>query len=249
MPASFCWLLSSPAIAGDFQRVAPVHLDHDGEKWAQKTLKKLSLEEKIGQMFMIRLAMPQFVNLKNPEYLNWLDQIQRYHLGSVLLTVPAEGPSLSKSEPYEAAMLINQLQRASKIPLLVAADYERGLSMRLNGTTVFPHSMAFGAAGKPEFAEQFGKIVAQESRAIGVQWNLMPIADVNSNPANPVINTRSFGEDPAQVSSLVTAYIRGARNNGLLTAAKHFPGHGDTATDSHLGLAAVNRTPRTDQPD
>jgi beta-N-acetylhexosaminidase len=238
----FLLALSSPAIASDFQRVAPVHLDHDGEKWAQKTLKKLSLEEKVGQMFMIRLAMPQFVNLKNPEYLNWLDQIQRYHLGSVLLTVPAEGPSLSKSEPYEAAMLINQLQRASKIPLLVAADYERGVSMRLNGTTVFPHSMAFGAAGKPEFAEQFGKIVAQESRAIGVEWNLMPIADVNSNPANPVINTRSFGEDPAQVSALVTAYIRGARNNGLLTAAKHFPGHGDTATDSHLGLAAVNRT-------
>ncbi len=198
----FLLALSSLAVAGDFQRVAPVHLDHDGEKWAQKTLKKMSLEEKVGQMFMIRLAMPQFVNLKNPEYLNWLDQIQRYHLGSVLLTVPAEGPSLSKSEPYEAAMLVNQLQRASKLPLLVAADYERGLSMRLNGTTVFPHSMAFGAAGKPEFAEQFGKIVAQESRAIGVQWNLMPIADVNSNPVNPVINTRSFGEDPALVSSL-----------------------------------------------
>ena len=242
LPAFFCSrsrLLQLPAI---FSASAPVHLDHDGEKWAQKTLKKMSLEEKVGQMFMIRLAMPQFVNLKNPEYLNWLDQIQRYHLGSVLLTVPAEGPSLSKSEPYEAAMLVNQLQRASKLPLLVAADYERGLSMRLNGTTVFPHSMAFGAAGKPEFAEQFGKIVAQESRAIGVQWNLMPIADVNSNPVNPVINTRSFGEDPAQVSSLVTAYIRGARNNGLLTAAKHFPGHGDTSTDSHLGLAAVNRT-------
>jgi beta-N-acetylhexosaminidase len=102
--------------------------------------------------------------------------------------------------------------------------------------------MAFGAAGKPEFAEQFGKIVAQESRAIGVQWNLMPVADVNSNPVNPVINTRSFGEDPVQVSALVSAYIRGARNNGLLTAAKHFPGHGDTATDSHLGLAAVNRS-------
>src|ERR1700704_851195 len=229
------------SVAGDYQHLTAVHVDHNGEKWAQKTLKKLSLEEKIGQMFMVRVAMPQFVNIKNPDYLKWLDQIQRYHLGSVLLTVPAEGPSLSKSEPYEAAALINELQHSSKIPLLVAADYERGLSMRLNGTTVFPHSMAFGAAGKPEFAEQFGRIVAQESRAIGVQWNLMPIADVNSNPANPVINTRSFGEDPAQVSALVTAYIRGARNNCLLTAAKHFPGHGDTATDSHLGLAAVNR--------
>jgi beta-N-acetylhexosaminidase len=243
MFAGVCLLaLSSPVNAGDFQRPAPVHLDHDGEKWAQKTLKKLTLEEKVGQMFMIRLIMPQFVNLKNPDYLNWLDQIDRYHLGSVLLTVPADGPSLSKSEPYEAAMLINQLQHHAKIPLLVAADYERGVSMRLNGTTVFPHSMAFGAAGKPEFAEQFGRIVAQESRAIGVQWNLIPIADVNSNPANPVINTRSFGEDPAQVSALVTAYIRGAHSGGLLTAAKHFPGHGDTATDSHLGLAAVNRS-------
>src|SRR5579864_3160240 len=244
MFACICLLaLSSPAAAAsNFQRPAPVHLDRDGEKWAQKTLKKLSLEEKIGQMFMVRLTMPQFVNVRNPEYLNWLAQIERYHLGSVLLTVPADGPSLSKSEPYEAAMLINQLQRESKIPLLVAADYERGLSMRLNGTTVFPHSMAFGAAGKPELAEKFGRVVAEESRAIGVEWNLMPIADVNSNPANPVINTRSFGEDPAEVSALVRAYIRGARSGGLLTAVKHFPGHGDTSTDSHLGLAAVNRT-------
>src|SRR5256885_8402178 len=175
----------SSSFAGDFQRANPVHLDRDGEKWAQKTLKKLSLEEKIGQMFMVRLIMPQFVNVRNPEYLNWLAQIERYHLGSVLLTVPSEGPSLSKSEPYEAAMLINQLQRASKIPLLVAADYERGVSMRLNGTTGFPHSMAFGAAGKPEFTEQFGKIVAQESRAIGVQRELIAIADGNSNSVNP----------------------------------------------------------------
>lgn len=238
----FFLAIFSSAFAGEFQRAAPVRLDHDGEKWAQKTLKKLSLEEKVGQMFMVRLAMPQFVNLKNPEYLKWLDQIRRYHLGSILLTVPAEGPSLSKSEPYEAAMLINQLQHASRVPLLMAADYERGVSMRLNGTTVFPHSMAFGAAGKPEFAERFARVVAQESRAIGVQWNLMPVADVNSNPVNPVINTRSFGEDPALVSSLVSAYIHGARSAGLLTAAKHFPGHGDTATDSHLGVATVNRS-------
>ncbi|HEY1936645.1 MAG TPA: glycoside hydrolase family 3 N-terminal domain-containing protein [Candidatus Angelobacter sp.] len=238
----FFLALFYPSFANHFQKTAPIHHDHDGEKWAHKTLKKLSLEEKIGQMFMIRVAMPQFVNIKDPDYLKWLDQIARYHLGSILLTVPAEGPSLSKSEPYEAAALINELQHSSKIPLLVAADYERGVSMRLNGTTVFPHSMAFGAAGKPEMAEQFGGIVAQESRAIGVQWNLMPIADVNSNPANPVINTRSFGEDPAQVSALVASYIRGAHSEGLLTAAKHFPGHGDTSTDSHLGVAAVNRS-------
>lgn len=240
--AIICLSLSSPLLAGDYQKPAAVHLDHNGEKWAEKTLKKLSLEEKVGQIFMVRLAMPQFVNIKSDDYQKWRAQIDRYHLGSLLITVPAEGPSLSKSEPYEIATLINELQRDNKVPLLMAADYERGLSMRLNGVTIFPHAMAFGAAGKPELAEQFGRIVAEESRAIGVEWNLFPDADVNSNPANPVINTRSFGEDPAQVSAMASAYIHGARSNGLLTAAKHFPGHGDTATDSHLGVAAVNRS-------
>ncbi|HEY7403632.1 MAG TPA: glycoside hydrolase family 3 N-terminal domain-containing protein [Candidatus Angelobacter sp.] len=241
MAAIFLTFSSSPS-ASEFQHPRPVHLDNDGARWAEKTLKKLSLEEKIGQLFMVRVAMPQFVNITSPGYQAWRDQISRYHLGALLLTVPAEGPSLSKSEPYEIAMLINQFQHDNKVPLIIAADYERGLSMRLNGVTIFPHAMAFGAASKPELAEQFGRIVAEESRAIGVEWNLFPVADVNSNPANPVINTRSFGEDPAQVSAMVSAYIRGARKSGLLTAAKHFPGHGDTATDSHLGVAAVNRT-------
>jgi beta-N-acetylhexosaminidase len=241
--AGLCLLaLVSPAAASDFQHPAPVHLDHDGEKWAKKTLKKLSLEEKVGQIFMVKLTMPQFVNIKSADYQKWREQIDHYHLGSLLLTVPADGPSLSKSEPFEIAILINELQHDNKVPLLMAADYERGLSMRLNGVTVFPHAMAFGAAGKPELAERFGKIVAEESRAIGVEWNLFPDADVNSNPANPVINTRSFGENPTQVGAMASAYIRGARASGLLTAAKHFPGHGDTATDSHLGVAAVNRS-------
>lgn len=227
--------------AADFQRPSAVHLDREGERWAQKTLKKLSLEEKIGQMIMIRV-LGQFTDLQSPDYLKLRDQITRYHLGSILLTVPAEGPFLYKTGPYEAAMLINQLQRDAKVPLIVGADFERGLSMRLTGVTTFPHAMAFGAAGKAGFAEQFGKIVAEESRAIGVEWNFFPVADVNSNPDNPIINTRAFGEDPGQVSQLVSAYIRGSRQQGMLTTAKHFPGHGDTATDSHLGLAAVNRT-------
>jgi beta-N-acetylhexosaminidase len=235
-------LCSPLLVAGDFQRPAPVHLDHKGEKWAEKALKKLSLEEKVGQLFMVRLTMPQFVNVQSNDYQQWRQQIDHYHLGSMLLTVAVDGPGLSKSEPYEIAVLINELQRDNKVPLLMAADYERGLSMRLNGVTIFPHAMAFGATGKPQLAERFGQIVAEESRAIGVEWNLFPDADVNSNPANPVINTRSFGEDPKNVGAMASAYIRGARGAGLLTAAKHFPGHGDTATDSHLGVAAVNRT-------
>ncbi len=108
------------------------------------------------------------------------------------------------------------------------------------GTTNFPHAMAFGADGKIEDAETSGRITAEEARAIGVHWNFFPDADVNSNPANPIINTRSFGEDPQQVGDLVAAYIKGAHEAGMLTTVKHFPGHGDTATDSHLGVASVN---------
>ena len=111
--------------------------------------------------------------------------------------------------------------------------------MRLNGTTVFSHAMAFGATGKTENAEAFGRITALEARAVGVHWNFFPDADVNSNPANPIINTRSFGEDPKQVGDFVAAYIKGAHEGGMLVTAKHFPGHGDTATDSHLGVAQV----------
>jgi beta-N-acetylhexosaminidase len=228
-----------PALAKDkYQTAGPVHLDRDGEKWAEKTLRKLSTEEKVGQLFMIWVRA-EFLNVASPEYLQLRDTMRKYHLGGFAMTVRYEPPFLYRNEPYEAAMLLNRLQQDSKLPLLIAADFERGLSMRLHGTTEFPHAMAFGAAGKQEYAEAFGRITALEARAIGVHWNFFPVADVNSNPANPVINTRSFGEDPQQVGDLVAAYVRGARANGMLTTAKHFPGHGDTATDSHLGIAEV----------
>ncbi|HUC30063.1 MAG TPA: glycoside hydrolase family 3 N-terminal domain-containing protein [Candidatus Acidoferrum sp.] len=217
----------------------PIHLTKDGEKWAEKTLAKLSVEEKVGQLFMI-WCRASFLNRENPEYLQWREAMTRYHVGSFVMTVHVDGLVLLRSEPYEAAELLNRLQGDSKLPLLIAADFERGVSMRLLGTTVFPHAMAFGADGKLDDAETFGRITAQEARAIGVHWNFFPDADVNSNPANPIINTRSFGEDPKQVGDLVAAYIKGAHEAGMLTTAKHFPGHGDTATDSHLGVASVN---------
>src|SRR5439155_9646469 len=162
-----------------------------------------------------------------------------YNIGGLLLTVHSEGPFLYRNQPLEAASFTNRLQQESKFPLLFAADFERGLAMRFIGTTVFPHPMAFGAAGNPQYVSAAAQIVAQEARAIGVQWNFYPIADVNSNPANPIINTRSFGEDPKQVSEMVSAYIRAARDAGMMTTAKHFPGHGDTESDSHLELARV----------
>lgn len=215
-----------------------LHLDRYGTKWAERTLHKMTVEEKVGQVFMI-WCRAAFLNVENPDYLQLRDQMRKYHVGGFAMTVRWEPPFLYRSQPYEAAELLNRLQQDSPLPLLIAADFERGLSMRLLGTTEFPHAMAFGAAGDPKLAEEFGRITAQEARAIGVHWNFSPDADVNSNPANPIINTRSFGEDPKQVGQLVAAYIRGAHEGGMMTTAKHFPGHGDTGTDSHLSLAQV----------
>jgi beta-N-acetylhexosaminidase len=228
--------LTLPAFAKD-KRPAPASTKAD--KWAERTLHRLTVEEKIGQVFMI-WCRASFLNVEAPEYLQWRDDMQKYHVGSFAMTVHLDGPFLLRSEPYEAAELLNRLQRDSKLPLLFAADFERGVTTRLMGTTNFPHAMAFGADGKIEDAETFGRITAQEARAVGVHWNFFPDADVNSNPANPIINTRSFGEDPKQVGDLVAAYIKGAHEAGMLTTVKHFPGHGDTATDSHLGVASVN---------
>lgn len=217
----------------------PVHLERDGEKWAEKTLRKMSLEEKIGQLFMV-WARVEFLNVDSPEYARLRDLMRTYHLGGFGVTIPVDGTFLFKNQPLEAAALLNRLQRDSELPLIFAADFERGLSMRLNGTTGFPHAMAFGATASKDYAAQFGRITAQEARAIGIHWNWFPVADVNSNPANPIINIRAFGEDPAQVSDLVNAYIAGARGDGMLTTVKHFPGHGDTDRDTHLATARVH---------
>ena len=231
--------LTLPALAKDKHPRRPPLDAARGDKWANKTLHKLTVEEKIGQLFMI-WCRASFLNVESPEYLEWLEAMRKYHVGSFTMSVHVDGPFLLRTEPYEVAELLNRLQRESKLPLLFAADFERGLAMRLLGATNFPHAMAFGADGKIEDAETFGLITGQEARAIGVHWNFFPDADVNSNPANPIINTRSFGEDPRQVGDLVTAYIKGAHEAGMLTTVKHFPGHGDTATDSHLGVASVN---------
>ncbi|MGD0507023.1 MAG: glycoside hydrolase family 3 N-terminal domain-containing protein [Terriglobales bacterium] len=216
----------------------PIHVDKASQKWAEKTLRKMSNEEKVGQLFAIWVRV-QFLNDADPIFVQLRDNIHKYHIGSLVMSVPVDGPVLLKSQPAVAAELLNRLQKSSNLPLIVSADFERGVSMRLNGTTVFPHAMAFGATGKTENAETFGRISALEARAIGVHWNFFPDADVNSNPANPIINTRSFGGDPKEVGDFVAAYIRGAHEGGMLVTAKHFPGHGDTATDSHLGVAEV----------
>jgi len=232
-------LLAVPSLAATpYSKPQPAQLTKDGRRWAAQTLKKLSLEEKVGQMLNVRY-FTDFQNFDGDNYRQFRDQMHKYHIGSITLTVHVDGGSLLRNPPLEIASIANQLQRDSKLPLLIAADLERGLASRATSVPAFPFAMAFGATGNTANAEKFGSITAEEARAVGIQWDFFPVADVNSNPSNPIINTRSFGEDPDAVSGMVAAFVRGAKTYGMLTTAKHFPGHGDTSTDSHLGTAKV----------
>lgn len=143
------------------------------------------------------------------------------------------------TSPYDVAAKLNRLQRASRLPLLMAADLESGPSMRIRGGTTFPGNMALGATGRVDDAYDVGRVIATEGRAVGFHMAFAPVVDVNNNPANPIINTRSFGEDPVQVGRLAAAFIRGLHDHGMLATAKHFPGHGDTGTDSHVALPVI----------
>src|SRR6266705_715164 len=149
------------------------------------------------------------------------------------------GLIVSVGSPFDIAAKLNALQRRSRLPLLVSADLEWGAGMRVVGATAFPQIMAVGATGDPRDAYQIGAAAATEGRAVGIHVNFAPDADVNNNPANPIINVRSFGEDPRTVSRLVAQYVHGLHEHGMLATLKHFPGHGDTQTDSHIALPVI----------
>jgi beta-glucosidase-like glycosyl hydrolase len=159
-------------------------------------------------------------------------------LAPPVLLNPAYG-TVTLGQPLEAASTLNRLQELSSVPLLNTADFEAGVGFRIMGATAFPRAMAFGAARDESLAFEAGRVTGVETRAIGVHVNFAPVVDVNNNPRNPVINTRSFGEDPAQVGALASAYIRGLQAGGVIATLKHFPGHGDTEVDSHIGLPVI----------
>ncbi|HEV8509734.1 MAG TPA: glycoside hydrolase family 3 N-terminal domain-containing protein [Gemmatimonadales bacterium] len=157
-------------------------------------------------------------------------------------TLEVGGIIISVGSPYDIAAKLNVLQRRSKLPLLVSADLEWGAGMRVVGATAFPMIMSAGATGEERDAYTIGRVAALEGRAVGIHVNFAPDADVNNNPLNPIINIRSFGEDPRAVAKLVRAYVRGLQENGMLATLKHFPGHGDTDVDSHIGLPTIRST-------
>ncbi|HMD70176.1 MAG TPA: glycoside hydrolase family 3 N-terminal domain-containing protein [Bryobacteraceae bacterium] len=201
----------------------------------------MTLRDEVAQLVFIPFY-GQSPNSRSREYMKILRLIRTTKVGGLILINTFNGRLVAKAEPYALAAFLNRMQRLAGVPLLVGGDFERGASMRVEGTTVFPHAMAFGAAGDPELSRFEGEVTAREARALGVQWIYYPVADVNNNPDNPIINIRSYGENPKDVAAHVTAFVEGAhsdKRNPVLATAKHFPGHGDTATDSHLNMPTI----------
>jgi beta-glucosidase-like glycosyl hydrolase len=230
----------------------PFTLDRAAERWVEQTLKKLTPDEKIGQLIVPSFES-NYLSTDSDAFEGLARLVREFHVGgfhvfgasqpapSVLLN-PGYG-TVILGQPFSAAFLINRLQSMSQVPLLNTADFETGVGFRIYGGTVFPRQMAMGAipgADGLRLVREEARITAIESRALGVQVNFAPLADVNNNARNPVINIRSYGENPDRVAALVGAYLAGAKDGGMIATIKHFPGHGDTDVDSHLGLPVIS---------
>jgi beta-N-acetylhexosaminidase len=192
-------------------------------------LASLTVRQQVGQLVIPWLS-GSYTALDDSLFqvaARWVDSLE---IGGLIVSV---------GSPFDIATKLNALQLRSRLPLLVSADLEWGAGMRVVGATAFPQIMAVGATGDSHDAYTIGAAAAVEGRAVGIHVNFAPDADVNNNPANPIINIRSFGEDPRTVSRLVAEYVRGLHEHGMLATLKHFPGHGDTETDSHIGLPVI----------
>ena len=213
----------------------------DGRDWAARTLETLTLDEKVGQM-MMPFLFGDFAPRGSRAATRARAMVEDHNVGGIIVSV---------GSPTEVAAKLNWLQSLSALPLLVGADLEAGAGFRfdgivhvptiipLGGATRFPALMAVGATDDPGHAYEMGRVTAREALAIGVHVPFAPVLDVNNNPENPVINVRSFGEDPERVATLGAAFVRGIQEQGAIATAKHFPGHGDTGVDSHIALPVI----------
>ena len=230
---------STPAIA--VPALAPGSpLTRTQQRWIDSTFATLSLRQQVGQMVMM-WVLGDYNNTQDSSFA----EIRRWIVDDGI-----GGVSMSLGSPIEVAAKINAMQRLARVPLLASADLEPSLGrleggvfthylMDAGGATVFPTAMAIAATGRDQDAYEVGRIIGREARAVGIHINFAPVVDINNNPANPVINTRSFGEDPERVSRLSALFVRGSQEAGTIATAKHFPGHGDTDVDSHVGLPVV----------
>ncbi|MFL6215353.1 MAG: glycoside hydrolase family 3 N-terminal domain-containing protein [Blastocatellia bacterium] len=203
--------------------------------WVETTLAAMSLDEKVGQL-IIPATVGLWLTDSSETYQEIRRDITEFHVGGYHLLGDVNG----LHEPAGVALMLNHLQEMAKVPLWITADFEGGVGYRYTGATRLPRAMAMGATGDPELAAQAGRITAEEARALGFHVNFYPVVDVNNNARNPIINIRSFGSDPQLVSRMARGYIRGAQAAGVMATAKHFPGHGDTSTDSHMELPTID---------
>ena len=234
------------------ERQAAEKRQKEAALWVTKTLAKMTLDEKIGQLIFTTFNAA-YMSTDSDEFDRLRHLVRDLKVGGIHVFGSAEalpqvmlnpvwggGPAARKGDPYAAAMVLNRLQSESAIPLLTSGDFEGGAAYILNGATRLPRAMVIAATGDEQMAYEAGVVGATEARAVGVNIDFYPVVDVNNNPRNPIINLRSFGEDPAFVSKMALAYIRGIQSTGAFATAKHFPGHGDTNVDTHLGLAVIS---------
>lgn len=196
----------------------------------EEQLAKMSLEEKIGQILVVPVCPKRTDDV---HYQDLITAIQTYHVGNLIV---------KQSEPLTQVQFLNHLQEKATIPLIMSADAEWGLAMRMSDTIAFPRNMTLGAIQDLSLIEELGREMGRQAKRVGLHINLAPVADVNNNANNPVIGMRSFGEDPLKVAERVSAIFRGMQESGIFACAKHFPGHGDTDVDSHLDLPVIAHT-------
>jgi beta-N-acetylhexosaminidase len=211
-------------------KVGVFDLYNDDITWVENTLSSMPLYEKCAQVFM-PAVFARNLDTSSSEFKNTLDLVSAHGIGGIVI---------SSGRAEETATMINELQKNAKIPLLISADFENGVGMRIIGTNIFPHNMAIGATNNPDYAFQIGKAIANEASMLGVNINFAPVADINNNSENPVINLRSFSENKDAVYEFCSEFIRGSMDGGVIATAKHFPGHGNTKIDSHKDLPVIS---------
>jgi len=222
-------LLSMQSASAQKSPSVPVYLNNSSTHWADSVFSTMTYQEKLGQLFML----DAFSNKDSAHVYQVLSLVDSFKLGGLIFF---------KGSPYKQALLTNHYQQHSRIPLMIGIDGEWGLSMRLDSTVRYPRQMTLAAGGDADGVYKMGNEIAEQCKRLGIQINFAPTVDINNNAANPIINSRSFGEDKNSVTEFGYQYMKGMQDRGVLACAKHFPGHGNTDTDSHLSLPVVNAT-------
>jgi beta-N-acetylhexosaminidase len=202
---------------------------NQNDPWVENILSGMTLEQKAGQLVFPH-AYGRYMSIDSPEYQRLVHLVENVKVGGIIFFL---------SNIYDQAIVTNKLQEIADIPLLISADFERGVAQRAQDATLFPYNMGIGAADDLELTYEMGKIIAIEGGAIGVHHNYAPVSDVNNNPFNPIINVRAYGEDVDLVERLSNSFLKGVQDGGMIATSKHFPGHGNTDVDSHRDLPLI----------